>query len=75
MFNRFRILHGRLMVAALPIIVGSQLLLAFLNYDVQAVPRSTLHLRLKNSVQPMRPLRQWDGDAAGTLGKAPRLDE
>jgi dolichol-phosphate mannosyltransferase len=52
---------GTVMVAALPIIVGTQLLLAFLNYDIQAVPRSTLHLRLKSSPLPMRPLRHRDG--------------
>jgi hypothetical protein len=40
------------MIAALPIIVGVQLLLAFLSYDIQSVPRSTLHLRLKTSALP-----------------------
>jgi glycosyltransferase involved in cell wall biosynthesis len=53
---------GTVMLAALPIIVGLQLLLAFLNYDIQSVPRSTLHLRLKNSVQPIRALRQWESE-------------
>ena len=48
---------GTVMLAALPIIVGTQLLLAFLNYDIQTVPRSTLHLRLKTSAQPMRPVK------------------
>jgi len=51
---------GTVMVAALPIIVGTQLLLAFLNYDIQSVPRSTLHLRLKSSVLPMRALKHRD---------------
>jgi glycosyltransferase involved in cell wall biosynthesis len=54
---------GTVMIAALPIIVGTQLLLAFLNYDIQSVPRSTLHVRLKTSVQPMRALRN-SGSAA-----------
>lgn len=49
---------GTVMLAALPVIIGTQLLLAFLNYDIQSVPRSTLHLRLRSSRQPMRALRQ-----------------
>ncbi len=48
---------GTVMVAALPIIIGTQLLLAFLNYDIQSVPRSTLHTRLKASGRPMRVLK------------------
>jgi dolichol-phosphate mannosyltransferase len=47
---------GTVMIAALPIIVGAQLLLAFLNYDIQSVPQSTLHIKLKRSAQPMRAL-------------------
>ena len=57
---------GTVMIAALPIIVGMQLLLAFINYDIQSVPRSALHPRLKTSVHPMRPLRHRLGrDEAG----------
>jgi glycosyltransferase involved in cell wall biosynthesis len=48
---------GTVMVAALPIIVGTQLLLAFLNYDIQSTPHSTLHPRLKTSAKPMLSLR------------------
>lgn len=51
---------GTVMIAALPILIGSQLLLAFLNYDIQSTPRSTLHLRLKNSVRPAKALRHWE---------------
>jgi len=40
---------GTVMLAALPIILGMQLLLAFINYDIQSVPRSTLHVKLKRS--------------------------
>ena len=47
---------GTVMVAALPIIIGSQLLLAFINYDIQSVPRIALHPRLVASRQPMRAL-------------------
>jgi glycosyltransferase involved in cell wall biosynthesis len=37
---------GTVMVAALPMIVGFQLLLAFLTYDVANVPRTAIHPRL-----------------------------
>ncbi|TIN25423.1 MAG: glycosyltransferase family 2 protein [Mesorhizobium sp.] len=47
---------GTVMVAALPIIIGFQLLLAFINYDIQSVPRIALHPRLVASRQPMRAL-------------------
>lgn len=48
---------GTVMIAALPIIIGAQLLLAFLNYDIQSVPRVALHPRLASSRRPMRALR------------------
>jgi dolichol-phosphate mannosyltransferase len=51
---------GTVMVAALPIILGFQLLLAFVNYDIQSIPRLTLHLRIKTSALPMRPLLHRD---------------
>lgn len=34
---------GTVMLAALPIIVGFQLLLAFLSYDIMTIPKRTLH--------------------------------
>ena len=37
---------GTVMLAALPVLLGVQLILAFLNYDVQNVPREVLHTRL-----------------------------
>ena len=37
---------GTVMLAALPILVGIQLVLAFLSYDLQNVPRDVLHRRL-----------------------------
>lgn len=37
---------GTVMLAALPVIVGVQLLLAFINFDIQAVPRLSIHTRL-----------------------------
>lgn len=42
---------GTVMVAALPVIVGCQLLLAALNHDIQAVPRTALHPRLHPSLR------------------------
>ena len=38
---------GTVMIAALPVLVGVQLLLAFLTYDLQNVPREILHRRLE----------------------------
>jgi glycosyltransferase involved in cell wall biosynthesis len=38
---------GMVMIAALPVIVGVQLVLAFLSYDLQNVPREVLHRRLE----------------------------
>ena len=37
---------GTVMLAALPVLVGIQLVLAFLSYDLQNVPREVLHRRL-----------------------------
>jgi len=37
---------GTVMLAALPVLIGVQLLLSFLNYDVRNVPRIPLHQRL-----------------------------
>jgi hypothetical protein len=37
---------GAVMIAALPIIVGMQLFLSFLNFDIQSEPREPLHPRL-----------------------------
>jgi hypothetical protein len=36
------------MLAGLPVIVGVQLLLAFLSYDMQNDPRTPLHRRLQD---------------------------
>jgi dolichol-phosphate mannosyltransferase len=37
---------GTVMLAALPVIIGVQLVLAFLGYDLQNIPRDPLHRRL-----------------------------
>lgn len=37
---------GTVMLAALPVLVGIQMVLAFLSYDLQNVPRDVLHQRL-----------------------------
>lgn len=44
---------GTVMLAALPLLVGLQLLLAFIAYDTQSVPRMPIHRRL---YLPPRPL-------------------
>ncbi|MBP0951440.1 glycosyltransferase family 2 protein [Pseudomonas alliivorans] len=38
---------GTVMVSALPVLVGIQLILAFIGHDVQAVPRRPIHLQNK----------------------------
>jgi glycosyltransferase involved in cell wall biosynthesis len=43
---------GTVMVAALPLLVGIQLILAFLGYDLQNVPREVLHKRLEPARTP-----------------------
>jgi dolichol-phosphate mannosyltransferase len=48
---------GTVMLAAMPIIVGTQLLLAFLNYDIHSTPSTALHPRLEKSKRPGRALR------------------
>ena len=40
------------MLAALPLLVGIQLILAFLSYDLQNVPRDVLHKRLEPAPPP-----------------------
>jgi glycosyltransferase involved in cell wall biosynthesis len=37
---------GTVMLAALPVLIGMQLVLAFLSYDLQNIPRDVLHRRL-----------------------------
>jgi glycosyltransferase involved in cell wall biosynthesis len=51
---------GTVMTAALPILIGVQLVLAFLSFDIQSVPRNTLHTRLRASQQPLVALRHRD---------------
>jgi dolichol-phosphate mannosyltransferase len=38
---------GTVMLAALPLVVGLQLLLAFIHYDIASVPRRTLHTGMR----------------------------
>ncbi|MEO7390774.1 MAG: glycosyltransferase family 2 protein [Ramlibacter sp.] len=40
---------GTVMLATLPLLAGLQLLLAFIHYDIAAVPRRTLHLAMSAS--------------------------
>ena len=37
---------GQVMLAALPILIGVQLVLAFVSYDMASTPRTSLHRRL-----------------------------
>lgn len=55
---------GTVMLAAMPIIIGTQLLLAFLNYDIQSTPSTALHPRLELSKRPNKALRHREGTAA-----------
>lgn len=43
---------GTVMLAALPVLVGVQLVLGFLSYDLQNVPRDVLHRRLLATRKP-----------------------
>lgn len=44
---------GTVMLAALPVLMGAQLILAFLGYDIASVPRRPLHLLRRNrSISP-----------------------
>jgi uncharacterized membrane protein len=43
---------GTVMLAALPVIVGTQMLLAFLSFDVSRVPRMPVFPRLQLPLQP-----------------------
>ena len=42
---------GTVMLAALPLILGLQLLLNFLSYDIASVPKSPQHLRLLRTIR------------------------
>lgn len=46
--TRIPVTSGTVMLAALPVIIGVQLVLAFINYDVQNVPREPLAKRLSS---------------------------
>lgn len=39
---------GTVMLSALPVILGMQLILAFIGYDIHSVPRTPVHRKLKN---------------------------
>ena len=46
---------GTVMMAAMPILMGMQLVLAFLGYDISSVPRYALHLRLSSRKKSVKP--------------------
>ena len=66
---------GTVMVAALPIIVGVQMLLAFLNYDIGATPAQALHPRLKTSGRTMVSLRHSAAEPRKDGGDLPIMSE
>ncbi len=47
---------GTVMLAALPVIVGVQLLLSFVNFDINATPSTALHIRLGTTKVLNKPL-------------------
>ena len=57
---------GTVMVAALPILLGVQLILAFFNFDIQSTPRQALYPRLKTSGRTLKALRRRDAGIAET---------
>lgn len=46
---------GTVMLAALPVILGMQFLLAFVSHDVQSVPMAALHPRLRDRAERLPP--------------------
>jgi len=56
---------GTVMLAALPVLVGIQLLLAFLNYDVRNVPHIPLHQRLLPPEPPVSKTRKVPRNPVG----------
>ncbi|MBG1233590.1 glycosyltransferase family 2 protein [Aestuariivirga litoralis] len=64
-WNHYRVATaGTVMLAALPIILGVQFLLAFLNYDIQSTPAQALHPRLRKSRRNISPVHNQN-DATG----------
>ena len=51
---------GTVMLAALPILMGAQLILAFLGYDIASVPRRPFHKMRRNSIN--RPIHNEESD-------------
>lgn len=64
---------GTVMIAALPIIVGVQLILAFLSFDIQSVPSAALHRRLQSSHITLKALRH--GNAGPQTGNTRNTHE
>jgi dolichol-phosphate mannosyltransferase len=45
---------GTVMLAAMPVILGVQFIVAFLNYDIRTVPTTALHSRIRKSLRPLK---------------------
>lgn len=49
---------GTVMIAALPILIGCQLILAFLGYDIASVPRRALHVMQERTAKNVNKLKK-----------------
>ena len=58
---------GTVMLAGLPIITGTQLVIAFLNYDIRMVPHSALHKRLNSAAIVLKPLKHGGWASIGGI--------
>jgi hypothetical protein len=48
---------GTVMIAAMPILVGMQLILSFIGHDIASVPRHSIHRLLQSNA--VKPLSRW----------------
>ncbi len=60
---------GTVMLAALPVILGCQLLLSFISFDMANIPREAIYPRLQS--RSSRPLKRTVESATGSADRAP----
>jgi hypothetical protein len=65
---------GTIMLAAVPLLIGFQLLLAFLNYDISSVPREAIHPLLR-ALAIKRPSEPECAQDPGAFPKGERAGE
>jgi len=63
---------GTVMLAALPVILGSQLMLSFINFDLANVPQRPLQRILRRTIQSVSPLRAASDIPRSSNGESPR---